>query len=108
LFKLNYLNCNIQYKNIIIKLCLASDFIGIWGDLALCLEGFLFPTCKPPSNQTLEDQQFDESLDVKVVELIRDRIMPNAAHIPKEFLLQTVSLLNRGSIHSATNTSPVG
>jgi hypothetical protein len=80
----------------------------MWGDLALSLEGFLFPTSKPASSQTLEEQQFDESLDVKVVELIRDGIMPFAAQIPKEFLLQTVSLLNRGSIHSATNSSPVG
>ena len=87
---------------------LASNFITIWGELALSFEGFLFPTSKPPANQTLEEQQFDESLDVKVVELIRDQIMPFAAKIPKEFLLQTVSLLNKGSIHSATNSSPVG
>ena len=53
-------------------------------------EEFLFPTSKPPANQTLEEQQFDESLDVKVVQLIRDQIMPFAAKIPKEFLLQTV------------------
>ena len=71
------------------------------------LQGFLFLTSKPPANQTLEEQQLDES-DVKVVELIRDQIMPFAAKIPKEFLLQTVSLLNKGSIDSATNSLPVG
>ena len=85
-----------------------SDFIRIWADLALCFEGFLFPASKPSSNQTLEEQQFDESLDVRVVELIRDSIMPFAAQIPREFVLQIVSLLNKGSIHSATNSSPVG
>lgn len=87
---------------------IVSDFIRIWADLALCFEGFLFPASKPPSTQTLEEQQFDESLDVRVVELIRDSIMPFAAQIPKEFVLQIVSLLNKGSIHSATNSSPVG
>ncbi|XP_054162002.1 protein MON2 homolog isoform X2 [Oppia nitens] len=84
-----------------------SDFIGIWADLALCFDGFLFPVSRPPSTQTLEEQQFDESLDVKIVELIRDTIMPFASQIPKEFVLQIVSLLNKGSIHSATNSSPV-
>ncbi len=82
--------------------------MGMWADLAQCFEGFLFSASKPSSSQTLEEQQFDESLDVKVVELIRDSIMPFAAQIPKEFVLQIVSLLNKGSIHSATNSSPVG
>ena len=71
------------------------------------LQGFLFLTSKPPANQMLEKQQLDGS-DVKVVELIRDQIMPFAAKIPKEFLLQTVSLLNKESIDSATNSLSVG
>lgn len=50
----------------------------------------------------------DELLDVKMVELIRDHIMVHANQVPKEFLLQIVSLLNRGSIHSPTMTSPIG
>nr|XP_027206103.1 protein MON2 homolog isoform X2 [Dermatophagoides pteronyssinus] len=81
-----------------------ADFISIWADLALTFEGFLFPANKPPSNQKLEEQQMDESLDVKVVELIRDHIMIHAQKIPKEFLLQIVSILNRGSIHSPSIT----
>lgn len=85
---------------------LAADFASIWADLALTFEGCLFPANKPPSNQTLDEQQVDESLDVKVVEVIRDHIMVHAAAIPKEFLLQTVSILNRGSIHSPSITSP--
>lgn len=56
----------------------------------------------------MEEQQIDESLDVKVVELIRDHIMIYAQQIPKEFLLQIVSILNRGSIHSPSITSPIG
>lgn len=50
----------------------------------------------------------DEGLDVKIVEFIRDRILPNSSSIPKEFVLQIVTLLNRGSIHSPTiNILPV-
>ena len=63
---------------------------------------------KPTTVQTLEEQQTDESLDVKVVEIIRDNIMVYAQQIPKEFLLQIVSILNRGSIHSPSITSPIG
>ncbi|KAI2796229.1 Endocytosis and vacuole integrity protein [Blomia tropicalis] len=84
-----------------------NDFISIWADLALTFEGFLFPMNKPTTVQTLEEQQTDESLDVKVVEIIRDNIMVYAQQIPKEFLLQIVSILNRGSIHSPSITSPI-
>ena len=82
--------------------------MSIWADLALTFDGFLFPVNKPPTNQTMDEQQIDESLDVKVVELIRDSIMVYAQQIPKEFLLQIVSILNRGSIHSPSITSPMG
>lgn len=58
--------------------------------------------------QTLEEQQHDESFDVLIVELIRDFVLPYASQIPKEFVLQVVSILNRGSIHSATTSSPIG
>lgn len=88
------------------SLSLAADFASIWADLALTFEGCLFPASKPPPTQSLEEQQVDESLDVKVVEVIRDHIMVHAQQIPKEFLLQTVSILNRGSIHSPSITSP--
>lgn len=80
----------------------------IWADLAMTLEAFLFPTSRPSLTQTLEEQQVDEALDVKVVELIRDAILPYANQMPKEFLLQIVSILNKGSIHSTTGGSPVG
>lgn len=56
----------------------------------------------------MEEQQLDEQLDVKMVELVRDQIMVYAQQVPKEFLLQVVSLLNRGSIHSPSITSPMG
>lgn len=87
---------------------LGSDFVSLWADLASTLETFLFSNSKPPLNQSLEEQQCDEILDVKVVELIRDNILPHAGQMPKEFVLQIVSILNKGSIHSATNGSPIG
>lgn len=86
----------------------ANEFSTIWADLAMTLEEFLFPSSKPPMTQTLEEQQCDESYDVSVVELIRDFVLPYANQIPKEFVLQVVSILNRGSIHSATTSSPIG
>lgn len=82
--------------------------MSIWADLALTFEGFLFPMNKPPTGQSMDEQQIDESLDVKVVEVIRDNIMLYAQQIPKEFLLQIVSILNRGSIHSPSITSSIG
>ncbi|XP_015786183.1 protein MON2 homolog isoform X3 [Tetranychus urticae] len=85
----------------------SSDFVSLWADLASTLETFLFSNSKPPLNQSLEEQQCDEILDVKVVELIRDNILPHAGQMPKEFVLQIVSILNKGSIHSATNGSPI-
>lgn len=50
----------------------------------------------------------DESYDVRLINLIRDSILPHAGSaMPKEFVLQVVSLLNKGSIHSAAGSSPV-
>lgn len=86
----------------------AHEFVKIWADLALTLDAFLFPHSKPSMTQTLEEQQHDESFDVLIVELIRDFVLPYASQIPKEFVLQVVSILNRGSIHSATTSSPLG
>ena len=86
----------------------ALEFSKIWADLALTFEEFLFPRSKPSMTQTLDEQQCDESFDVSVVELIRDFVLPYASQIPKEFVLQVVSILNRGSIHSATTSSPIG
>ncbi|XP_053204824.1 protein MON2 homolog isoform X2 [Panonychus citri] len=85
----------------------SGDFVSLWADLASTLETFLFSISKQPLNQSLEEQQCDEILDVKVVELIRDNILPYAGQMPKEFVLQIVSILNKGSIHSATNGSPI-
>lgn len=98
-----------MFLNIMLYFFLSEgEFTKIWADLALTLEDFLFPTSKPPAIQTMDEQQKDEGFDVKVVELIRDSILPFASETPQEFVLQVVSILNRGSIHSATANSPIG
>ncbi|XP_055928988.1 protein MON2 homolog isoform X2 [Argiope bruennichi] len=84
-----------------------AQFQGMWIDLAYALEDFLFPASSPSPTQSLEDQQCDEALDCKVILLIRDGILPYANQLPREFIIRIVTLLNKGSIHSATNNSPV-
>ena len=108
------------YRELILVLCdrmierkhifgkTAQEFCKIWTDLVLTLEEFLFPNSKPTATQTVEEQQRDESYDVSLVELMRDFVLPHASQIPKESVVQIVSILNRGSILSATTSSPIG
>ncbi|XP_076369562.1 mon2 homolog, regulator of endosome-to-Golgi trafficking isoform X2 [Tachypleus tridentatus] len=84
-----------------------SQFKGMWCDLGAAIEDFLFSNSLASPTQSLEDQQCDEALDCKVVQLIREEILPQAKHIPKDFILKIVSLLNKGSIHSATGSPTV-
>ncbi|KAG8199888.1 hypothetical protein JTE90_015878 [Oedothorax gibbosus] len=85
----------------------STQFQGMWIDLAYALEDFLFPASAPSPTQSLEDQQCDEALDCKIILLIRDVVLPYANQLPREFIIKIVTLLNKGSIHSATNNSPV-
>lgn len=58
-----------------------------------------------PADRNLDDLISDEATDCQIIELIRNEILPYASSIPKEFILKIVVLLNKGSIHSATNSS---
>ncbi|XP_054718862.1 protein MON2 homolog [Uloborus diversus] len=84
-----------------------SQFQGMWIDLAYALEDFLFPASSPSPTQSLEEQQCDEAMDCKIVHLLRDGILPHANQLPRDFVVRIVTLLNKGSIHSATNCSPI-
>uniref|UniRef100_A0A2R5LCA4 Protein MON2 homolog n=2 Tax=Ornithodoros turicata TaxID=34597 RepID=A0A2R5LCA4_9ACAR len=84
-----------------------ANFKNMWPDLAVTLEEFLFSSSNPPPTQSLEEQQCDEMLDCKVVQLMKECLLPHSSHIPKEFVLRIVALLNKGSIHSATSSTPV-
>lgn len=44
-------------------------------------------------------------MDCQIIEILRTDILPFSSSIPKEFILKVVILLNKGSIHSATNTN---
>lgn len=52
-----------------------------------------------------EEVQADEAVDCQVMELLRDEVLPHSQHVPHQFILRVVMLLNKGSIHSATTTS---
>ncbi|XP_026271999.2 protein MON2 homolog [Frankliniella occidentalis] len=76
----------------------SKHYAGMWPVLADALDHFLFPQEPPPN----EDIQADEAVDCQVIELLRDEVLPYSQHVPKEFVLRVVVLLNKGSIHSAT------
>ncbi|GAB6021011.1 hypothetical protein CHUAL_003649 [Chamberlinius hualienensis] len=79
-----------------------KEFASAWSELASALEEFLFPKSSPVASRTLEEAQSDETIDCRVVQMIRDEILAQSKSLPKEFVLKIVSILDRGSIHSAT------
>jgi len=81
-----------------------DQFTSTWMALATTLEDFLFSKSPPPDTQTLEQHQADEQIDVKILKLIRQEILPNSASLPQEFVDTLMKLLNRGSIHTTSTT----
>lgn len=53
----------------------------------------------------VEEIQADEAVDCQVMELLRDEVLPHSQHVPHQFILRVVMLLNKGSIHSATTAN---
>lgn len=47
----------------------------------------------------------DETIDCQVIELLRDEVLPYAHEMPHQFIMQIVVLLNKGSIHSASDSN---
>lgn len=47
----------------------------------------------------------DEATDCQIIDLLRTEVLPYSSSIPRDFVLKVVILLNKGSIHSATNTN---
>lgn len=47
----------------------------------------------------------DETIDCQVIELLRDEVLPHAHEMPHQFIMQIVVLLNKGSIHSASDSN---
>ncbi|CAG0881679.1 unnamed protein product [Cyprideis torosa] len=82
-----------------------EDFKAAWLQLAITLEAFLFNESVPPATYSMEARREDEELDCRVVEFLRDKLLPQSEFTPKEFLLRAMVLLNKGSIHAVSSPS---
>lgn len=80
-----------------------NKFASLWPQLANTLNEFLFPNSIAPADRGLDDLVSDEATDCQLIELLRNEVLPYSHQIPKHFILKVVVLLNKGSIHSATN-----
>ncbi|XP_030336236.1 protein MON2 homolog isoform X12 [Strigops habroptila] len=82
----------------------SGKFDSMWPELANTFEDFLFTKSTPPDNLSIQEFQKNESIDVEVVQLISTEILPYANFIPKEFVGQIMTMLNKGSIHSQSSS----
>ncbi|XP_024911819.1 protein MON2 homolog isoform X5 [Cynoglossus semilaevis] len=78
----------------------SGKFETMWPELANTFEDFLFTKSTPPDNLSIQEFQKNEAIDVEVVQLISTEILPFANFIPKDFVGQIMTMLNKGSIHS--------
>lgn len=81
------------------------QYSGMWEELAVTLNDFLFPKTFASADRGLDEIVADEAIDCQLIELLRTQVLPYSGAIPKEFCLKVVVLLNRGSIHSATSAN---
>lgn len=88
-----------------VALARPDSFRTMWFELASALEDFLFSDMSPPENQSLEQHQADEELDIKLLRMISEEILPHSSALPKDFMARVMALLNRGSIHSAADAT---
>ncbi|XP_030556698.1 protein MON2 homolog [Drosophila novamexicana] len=83
-----------------------QHFASQWDDLADTLDKFLFPiSVCTIEDRGLEEIVLDETIDCQVIELLRDEVLPYAHELPHQFIMQIVVLLNKGSIHSASDSN---
>uniref|UniRef100_A0A8C6YDN9 Protein MON2 homolog n=1 Tax=Naja naja TaxID=35670 RepID=A0A8C6YDN9_NAJNA len=82
----------------------SGKFDSMWPELANTFENFLFTKSVPPDNLSIQEFQRNENIDVEVVQLISTEILPYANFIPKEFVGQIMTMLNKGSIHSQSSS----
>uniref|UniRef100_A0A8D0H6D4 Protein MON2 homolog n=1 Tax=Sphenodon punctatus TaxID=8508 RepID=A0A8D0H6D4_SPHPU len=82
----------------------SGKFDSMWPELANTFEDFLFTKSTPPDNLSIQEFQRNEGIDVEVVQLISTEILPYANFIPKEFVAQIMTMLNKGSIHSQSSS----
>ncbi|XP_037957121.1 protein MON2 homolog isoform X2 [Teleopsis dalmanni] len=83
-----------------------NHFTDMWEDLSDTLDKFLFPASVcTVEDRGLEEIVLDETIDCQVIELLRDEVLPFAHEMPHQFIMQIVVLLNKGSIHSASDSN---
>ncbi|XP_072124342.1 protein MON2 homolog isoform X2 [Mobula birostris] len=82
----------------------SRKFDTMWSELSNTFEDFLFTKSSPPDNLSIQEFEKNESIDVEVVQLISTDILPYANFIPKEFVGQIMTMLNKGSIHSQSTS----
>lgn len=80
-----------------------ESFTDVWPALSDTLDKFLFPAVACTiEDRGIDEMVLDEAIDCQVIEMLRDEILPHADQIPHHFILDIVTILNKGSIHSAT------
>ncbi|XP_069760292.1 protein MON2 homolog isoform X2 [Narcine bancroftii] len=82
----------------------SRKFDTMWPELSNTFEDFLFTKSSPPDNLSIQEFEKNENVDVEVVQLISTDILPYANFIPKEFVGQIMTMLNKGSIHSQSTS----
>lgn len=76
-------------------------FKELWPVLYTTLNEFLFPCNNMPTTLSVEEQKRQEDLDIKVIELFQTEILPYSSGMPKNFISNIVSILNKGSGHES-------
>ncbi|XP_030384078.1 protein MON2 homolog isoform X2 [Scaptodrosophila lebanonensis] len=96
---------NVLHTGLKVARAKPQHFTGMWDDLADTLDKFLFPASVCTiEDRGLEEIVLDETIDCQVIELLRDEVLPYP-EMPHQFVMQIVVLLNKGSIHSASDTN---
>lgn len=96
---------NVTRRGLSVALAHPDSFRTMWYEFASALEDFLFSDMSPPENQSLEQHQADEELDIKLLRMIREEVLPHSGALPRDFMARIMALLNRGSIHSAADAT---
>ncbi|XP_039250007.2 protein MON2 homolog [Styela clava] len=80
----------------------SSYFDKLWDVLYQCIENFLFPVSQTPADLSVEEQATQEKLDVKLVQLLKNEVLPHNSSIPSKFISNIIEMLNKGSSHIVT------
>lgn len=88
----------------------SASFIKLWDEIISCFQLFLFPDSVQPEDMSVEDHLLQESLDVKLIDLIADGILPYSSSMPKSFVIRIIELLGKGSDLNSTeqNADSIG